>query len=86
VYASLDANPAGPWKLIANSTTLAGANSAEALSGEAPGTQAWYNRVLAVDPANDNHLFVGLEESYETLDAGATWSTIGPYWNFPYPC
>jgi hypothetical protein len=86
VYESADANPAGPWKLIADSNTLAKANSAEALSGEAPGTQAWYNQALAVDPHHDSHLFVDLEEVYETPDAGATWSTIGPYWNFPYPC
>jgi hypothetical protein len=86
VYRSANANPAGPWKLIANATTLANANSAEALSGEAPGTQAWYNETLAVDPAKDNHVFVGLEEVYETPNAGTTWSTIGPYWNFPYPC
>ena len=86
VYRSASVNPAGPWKLIANATTLAKANSAEALSGEAPGTQAWYNETLAVDPANDSHLFVGLEEVYETPNAGATWSTIGPYWNFPYSC
>lgn len=86
VYESANANPAGPWKLIADSKALASANSAEALSGEAPGTQAWYNEALAVDPANDSHVFVDLEEVYETTNAGGTWSTIGPYWNFPYPC
>ena len=43
---SANANPAGPWKLIADATALASANSAEALSGEAPGTQAWYNHDL----------------------------------------
>ena len=86
VYESANANPAGPWKLIANASTLASANSAEALSGEAPGTQAWYNQALAVDPANDSHVIVDLEEVYETTNAGASWSTIGPYWNFPYPC
>lgn len=86
VYESANANPAGPWKLLADAATLAKANSAEALTGGTPGVQSWYNQVLGVDPANDNHVFVGLEEVYETPDAGATWSTIGPYWNFPYPC
>ena len=75
VYRSANANPAGPWKLVANATTLANANSAECLSGEAPGTQAWYNETLAVDPAKDSHVFVGLEEVYETPNAGGTWST-----------
>jgi hypothetical protein len=86
VYESASANPAGPWKLLADSTTLANANSAFALSGGTPGEQAWYNQALIVDPANDAHLFVDLEEVYETTNAGATWSTTGPYWNFPYPC
>jgi hypothetical protein len=86
VYESANASPAGPWKLIASAKTLASANSAEAMSGETPGTQAWYNQALAVDPANDSHVIVDLEEVYETPNAGTTWSTIGPYWNFPYPC
>ncbi len=85
-YESASGNPAGPWKLLANSTTLAKANSAYALSGGTPGAQSWYNQALIVDPANDAHLFVDLEEVYETPDAGATWTTTGPYWNFPYPC
>ncbi len=86
VYESASGTLVGPWKLIANSTTLANANSAFALSGGTPGTQAWYNEAIIVDPANDAHVFVDLEEVYETTDAGATWSTTGPYWNFPYPC
>jgi hypothetical protein len=86
VYESASANPAGPWKLIADSSALAKANSAESLSGEAPGTQAWYNQALAVDPSNDKHVIVDLEEVYETTNAGGSWATIGPYWNFPYPC
>jgi hypothetical protein len=86
VYESANANPAGPWKLIANATTFANANSALALSGGTPGQQAWYNQALAVDPHNDSHLFVDLEEVYETTNAGTAWSTIGPYWNFPYSC
>ena len=86
VYESASGDLAGPWKLLANATTLANANSAFALSGGTPGAQAWYNQALIVDPANDAHLFVDLEEVYETTDAGATWTTTGPYWNFPYPC
>jgi hypothetical protein len=86
VYESANANPAGPWTLIANTTTFEKANSAEFLSNGTPGSQSWYNETIAVDPNNDSHLFVGLEEVYETANAGATWSTTGPYWNFPYPC
>jgi hypothetical protein len=86
VYKSASGNPAGPWTLIADSTKFANSNSAFALSGGTPGAQAWYNQALAVDPANPNHLFVDLEEVYETANGGSTWSTVGPYWNFPYPC
>ena len=86
VYESASGNLAGPWTLIADSKKLAASNSAFALSGGTPGTQAWYNQALIVDPKNDSHLFLDLEEVFETDNAGATWTTTGPYWNFPYKC
>ena len=51
-----------------------------------PGVQAWYNQFLQVDPTDPNHVYAGLEEVYETKDGGATWTTVGPYWNFAFPC
>ncbi|HVB46383.1 MAG TPA: hypothetical protein VNF47_27250 [Streptosporangiaceae bacterium] len=88
VYESANGDLAGPWKLIADSAKLAApaVNSAYALSGGTPGAQAWYNQAIIVDPSNDSHVFVDLEEVFETSDAGATWFATGPYWNFPYPC
>jgi hypothetical protein len=86
VYKSVGGSLTGPWTQIADAATLTSAGSALALSGGTPGQQAWYNQALAVDPANDNHLIVDLEEVFETTDGGSTWSTIGPYWNFPFPC
>ena len=53
--------------------------------GYGPGMQAWYNQFLAVDPANADHVYAGLEEVYETKNAGSHWSTVGPYWNFYFP-
>ena len=50
------------------------------------GVQAWYNNFVEVDPGNPQHVYVGLEEVYETEDGGATWKTIGPYWNFGFDC
>src|SRR5205085_1623847 len=41
---------------------------------------------LQVDPNDPNHLYAGLEEVYESHDAGATWQTVGPYWNFSFAC
>jgi photosystem II stability/assembly factor-like uncharacterized protein len=82
--------PAGPWKTIAESRTLAASGSALKTNSDSrgyhPGVQAWYNNFIAVDPADSNHVFVGLEEVYETHDGGANWKTIGPYWNFGLAC
>ena len=35
------------------------------------GIQAWYNQALAVDPTNPQHVYVSLEEVFETDDGGA---------------
>jgi len=87
VFVSPSGNAAGPWKLIANETTLQ--NSGSALSeaiGFPVGVQAWYNNVLAVNPSNPDQLYVGLEEVFQTNDGGKTWHTASPYWNFGLAC
>ena len=86
VYESPSGNLAGPWKLIANAQTFINSGSALGMSGGTPGQQAWYNQAIIVDPNNANHVFVDLEEVFETNNAGSTWTTIGPYWNFPLSC
>ena len=87
VYQSHGGNIAGPWNKIADSQKLAASGSALKLyRGYRPGVQAWYNQVIAVDPGDAAHVYVGLEEIYETHDAGTTWQTTGPYWNFEFPC
>jgi hypothetical protein len=89
VFVSSSGSPTGPWKLIATSQKLV--NSGSAMSpkligaGYQPGVQASYNQFLAVDPANANHVFLGLEEAYQTSDGGSHWTTISPYWNFSLP-
>lgn len=90
VYESQNGDPAGPWTLIASSSKLQQSGSAQKISrigkGYGPGIQAWYNQFLAVDPANKDHVYVGLEEVYESLNGGAGWNTIAPYWNFGFNC
>lgn len=87
VYDSPGGSLAGPWNKIADAQKLASSGSAlKTSAGYHPGIQAWYNNFIAVDPANARHVFVGLEEVFETTDAGANWRTIGPYWNFDFPC
>jgi len=90
VYESANGDPNGPWTKIANSSKLSSSGSAQTISrigkGYMPGIQAWYNQFLVVDPANKDHLYLGLEEVYETQNGGSTWNTIGPYWNFGFRC
>jgi hypothetical protein len=87
VFVSPDGSPDGPYKLIADEAKLAASGSAlEGQPGYGPGVQAWYNQFLAVDPSDARHVYVGLEEVFETTDGGKTFTTPGPYWNFPFPC
>ena len=70
VYES-DKGLAGPWNKIGSSDKLGSQGSGSALGGNqgkgySPGVQSWYNQSIAVDPANGNHVLVGLEEVYET--------------------
>ncbi|HEY3004921.1 MAG TPA: hypothetical protein VGJ44_21410 [Kribbellaceae bacterium] len=87
VFVSPNGNPAGPYNTIAEWRNLANSGSALKLGlGFHPGVQAWYNQFLAVDPADANHVYLGLEESFETTNGGTSWTAIGPYWNFSLPC
>jgi len=87
VYMSKTGNPDGEWNQIANYRKLQESGSAMKLQkGFAPGVQAWYNQFVGVDPTNPQHVYVGLEEVFETQNGGSTWHTIGPYWNFGMPC
>jgi hypothetical protein len=90
VYVSGNGDPKGPWTKIATSSKLASSGSAQTISrigkGYGPGVQAWYNQFLAVDPNNSSHVYLGLEEVYETQNGGSGWNTVGPYWNFGFSC
>jgi hypothetical protein len=79
------ASVTGPWTKIADSAKLAASGSASPSFG-AVGVQAWFNQDLAVDPANPNHVYAGLEEVYESTDGGNTWITADPFWNFTFAC
>src|SRR4029077_13608425 len=90
-FASANGDATGPWTQIAQSEQLANSGSAQQFKriGQktyGPGIQAWYNQFLAVDPANKNHVYLGLEEVYESVNGGGKWNTIAPYWNFGFSC
>jgi sugar lactone lactonase YvrE len=83
------ASVAGPWTLIGNSSIL-GASGSALSATESPsyqvGVQAWYNQDIAVDPSNPDHVYIGLEEVFESTNAGSSWITASPYWNYPFAC
>ena len=37
-------------------------------------------------PGGPEPSVAGLEEVYETTNGGSSWNTVGPYWNFYFPC
>jgi photosystem II stability/assembly factor-like uncharacterized protein len=88
VYVSNSGSLKGPWKLKADYAKLAKSPGSALKLGQgyAPGIQVWYNQFIGVDPADPNHIYLGLEEVYESADGGTHWTTIGPYWNFGLQC
>ncbi len=80
------ASVSGPWTEVADATKLSNSGSANAYGPDSVGAQAWYNQDLAVDPANPNHVYAGLEEVFESSDGGNTWNTASQYWNFGLAC
>jgi hypothetical protein len=88
VFKSANGDPNGPWTQVADSPELASSGSQMGgfPSTFEPGLQAWYNQYLQVDPRDPKHIYLGLEEIYETRDGGQTWHAIGPYWNFVPQC
>ncbi|MDQ6885285.1 MAG: glycosyl hydrolase [Candidatus Dormibacteraeota bacterium] len=88
VFVSSNGDPLGPWTLIADSNKLCNSGSGLVPCGNGydPGVQAWYNQSLIVDPANANHIVLGLEEVYQSFNGGASFTTISPYWNYAFAC
>jgi hypothetical protein len=77
VFDSPSGRITGPWNKIADSQKLAASGSALKLYvGYKPGVQGWYNQFLDVDPSDSAHVIVGLEEVFETRNAGVSWSVI----------
>ncbi|MGW2418948.1 hypothetical protein ACWC0C_06740 [Streptomyces sp. NPDC001709] len=87
VYKSANGDPNGPWTLVADAGTLGSSGSAQSFpSTYEPGVGSWYNQYVKVDPRDPQHLYLGLEEIYESRDGGASWTTIAPFWNYTLPC
>jgi len=87
-YVSRTGRPGGPWVRIADVDKLANSDSAlgDSTSAYYPGVQADYNQFILADPRNRRHVYLQLEEVYESTNGGSTWTTVGPYWNFDISC
>ncbi len=83
-----DNGPRGPWLRIADTNKLAASGSAlgDEDSGYFPGVQGSYNQYILADPRDRDHVYLFLEEVFESTDAGAHWLAVGPYWNFDISC
>lgn len=77
VFMAPKGNPNGRWTKIAGPRTLQDAKGSTFF--ELPGAQANYNQAIGVEPGDPAHLYVGLEELFETTDAGATWIAAGTF-------
>ncbi|MEV0226157.1 hypothetical protein [Streptomyces sp. NPDC050704] len=82
VYRSATGSAAGPWTTVADEDLL----KASGAQNSAPTDAAWYNQYVAVDPADPDHVYAGFSEVFESRDAGKTWATVGPYWNYNLKC
>ena len=89
IYLSKD-DVNGPFNQVASPANLQNSGSAmkpgDIGHGYQPGVQSWYNQFLTVDPANPDHVYAGLEEVYESGDAGRSWTAAAPYWNLTLKC
>jgi hypothetical protein len=79
VFMSPNGALGGPWVRIANANKLVPGPGADIYGCCNAGIQAWYNQAIGIDPTDPDHVYVGLEELYETTDAGDSWVTAGPY-------
>ena len=72
---------AGPWTRIADQRKLAELAAPPSAVSQAPTGQACRPGTTTSSRStrpNAKHVYLGLEEVYETEDGGATWKTVGP--------
>ncbi len=81
IYKSEDGGDS--WELITSTPNLLGWEP----DGSDTGGQGWFAVCMAVHPEDEDHIFVGSVNMWETTNGGASWENIG-YWyptgNLPY--
>jgi hypothetical protein len=87
-FVSKSGRPTGPWTRIADTDKLFNSGSAlgDYSSSYYPGIQSDYNQVITADPNDRKHVYLQLEEVFESTNGGTTWNAVGPYWNFDISC
>ncbi len=68
IYKSIDGG--NNWSLQSNSPNILGRDT----DGTGTGGQSWYDLSLGVSNNNENHLFVGGINLWESTDGGANWT------------
>ena len=68
IYKSIDGG--NNWNLQSNSPNILGRDT----DGTGTGGQSWYDLSLGVSNNNENHLFVGGINLWESTDGGANWT------------
>ncbi len=43
-------------------------------------TQAWYDLIIAIDPANENNVLIGGVDVMKSTDGGLTWTQLSSWW------
>jgi hypothetical protein len=80
VFLARTGNVAGPWTKIAGARRLRDADGSLTAINHAfglPGSGPSFYQTIGVDPTDRNHLYVGFNELYETIDTGRTWIAAG---------
>ena len=63
-------NGGDTWSLQSSSPNILGREK----DGSDVGGQSWYNMTLSVSPINENHVYVGGINLWESTDGGITWN------------
>ena len=71
IYKSIDGGD--NWSLQSNTPNILGRDT----DGTSTGGQSWYDMSLAVSNEDENHLYVGGINLWESTDGGITWEVSG---------
>jgi hypothetical protein len=89
IFVSRNGSLAGPWSEVASPEKLCLSGSYFNCRPGGTGYPGWlsaYNDFIVVDPHDQNRLFAGVSEAWESTDGGKTFTTISRYYLYGLPC